>query len=66
MHYYKDYGAHISLPTSAIVVLGLLEKEDDDEQFFVGGTNTKWTHFGIFGTSQTVLTVSTNAARCYY
>ena len=46
MHYYKDYGAHISLPTSAIIVLGLLEKEDDDEQLCVGGTSKKWTHFG--------------------
>ena len=31
--------AHNRLPTSAILVLGLLEKKKDDEQFCVGGGN---------------------------
>ena len=38
-----DICAHSSLPTSAILALGLLKKkeeeEEDDEQFCVGGDN---------------------------
>ena len=45
--------AHNSLPTSAILVLGLLKKkeEDDDEQFCVGSKNAFldiWHFTGIF------------------
>ena len=42
LHSHKDYDicAHSSLPTSAILALGLLEeRKDDDEQFFLGGDN---------------------------
>ena len=54
-----DIGAHSSLPTSPITVLGLLGKKEDYEQFFcVGGKM----HFRISGTSNilAVLKVSTN------
>ena len=34
-----DVCAHGSLPTAAILALGLLEKDDDDEQFCMGGDN---------------------------
>ena len=42
MHYHKDYydvGAHSSLPTSVVIAVGLLEKneEKDNEQFCVRG-----------------------------
>ena len=44
-----DVFAHNSLPTSAILALGLLEKkEEDDEQFCVGDDNA----FRISGASQ--------------
>ena len=35
-----DVCVHNSLPTSAILALGLLEKKEDDEQSCVGGDNT--------------------------
>lgn len=51
VYYYKCmkyFSAPCSLLNSAIIVAGLLEKEEKDEQVCVGGAST----LGLSGTSQ--------------